>query len=720
MSASTAQAMKLSSTSGSNDPLAMTMTPHANIPHSQGNTISIPADSNRDEMVRSCLSALRGEGGKASGSKEDLKWSDRQALLEELYSLLSVAPDTGSGASATSLLSEAISVVHECLTRQKNPHVQRAATSCVRAIGESISVLTGNALAWRTLLAETIQLLRSASKPIQEEARRTLSHLHSKFIISLASMSSSSVLEDVFGPATRSGSRSGSRGSSRGAGSGTPTARTGSTSKASPRSGTSAPSTPSSGSSANVSKIVQWISEVVGREVQVLLHQNALFRHSHSRNMDHKNDNHNNSLVNVYERVDAGNLISRCAHLLSHREEATREAAGALVGALLSLDVAAGVPADTGVGATVNHLEAVAHTLSVRTPSRASPAPSRRTPPVPMSGGSTGSGSDTPINATQSDSIENFTDNPAVILLSKSLSFASNSALVDVYRTAPRSLEKVVARSIKSLVKAHSAAEAGSAPSLELVSESNNNTNTSSVNKGGTTNDNQSVSSTSSRNSGSKSRLSRPISGSAIQSSSSRNSSTTGPKLRVQENINANSSYSNCSSGSSDENIKENGPNAEDLWFEAKLCLKTVPRTEKDWDTMHDTIQHAPSFFQELSSVANKMGLARGRLLRLVLPFDENTSSNDQSNVNVGTAQSDEEQLVYLASQRGISPLIMTKLRNEAVKLRSLIRVKMADESDLQQAIMASTLLMQFCDAVKDQSASNGVSCANVLASLSE
>ena len=86
----------------------------------------------------------------------------------------------------------------------------------------------------------------------------------------------------------------------------------------------------------------------------------------------------------------------------------------------------------------------------------------------------------------------------------------------------------------------------------------------------------------------------------------------------------------------------------------------------------------------------------------------------------MGTAQSDEEQLVYLASQRGISPLIMTKLRNEAVKLRSLIRVKMADESDLQQAIMASTLLMQFCDAVKDQSASNRVSCANVLESLSE
>lgn len=261
MSAGTAQGMKMSSTNGNNDPLAMTMTPHANTSYANSNTISIPTDTNRDEMIRSCLSALRGEGGTTSGSKEDLKWSDRQALLEELYSLLSVAPDTSSGASAISLLGDAISVVHECLTRQKNPHVQRAATSCVRAIGESISVLTGNALAWRTLLAETIQLLRGASKPVQEEARRTLSYLHSKFIISLASMSSSSVLEDVFGPSTRSGSRSGSRGSSRGAGSGTPTARVGSASKTSPRSNTSTPSTPSSASSANVSKVVQWVAD---------------------------------------------------------------------------------------------------------------------------------------------------------------------------------------------------------------------------------------------------------------------------------------------------------------------------------------------------------------------------------------------------------------------------------------------------------------------------
>merc|ERR1711871_1402569 len=552
--------MKMSSTNGNNDPLAMTMAPHANTSYANSNTISIPTDTNRDEMIRSCLSALRGEGGTTSGSKEDLKWSDRQALLEELYSLLSVAPDTGSGASATSLLSDAISVVHECLTRQKNPHVQRAATSCVRAIGESISVLTGNALAWRTLLVETIQLLRGASKPVQEEARRTLSYLHSKFIISLASMSSSSVLEDIFGPSTRSGSRSGSRGSSRGAGSGTPTARVGSASKTSPRSNTSTPSTPTSASSADVSKVVQWVAEVVGREVHVLLHQNALFRHSHSRADD--NSNYQNSLLNVYDCVDAGNLISRCAHLLSHREEATREAAGALVGSLLSLDIAAGAPAEAGVGATVSNLAAVAHTLSVRTPSRASPAHSRRTPLIPMSGGSSTNGTDTTINANQGDSIENFTDNSAIILLSKSLSIASNSALVDIYRTAPRSLEKVVARSIKSLVKAHSAAEAGSSPSLELASENGGNMNASNVNKGDITSDNPPLSSSlSSRSSGSKSRLSRPISGSAIQSSSGRvSSSAISPReqAQIQENTSNNNSNNNNNNNNRSSSKKRN------------------------------------------------------------------------------------------------------------------------------------------------------------------
>ena len=79
-----------------------------------------------------------------------------------------------------------------------------------------------------------------------------------------------------------------------------------------------------------------------------------------------------------------------------------------------------------------------------------------------------------------------------------------------------------------------------------------------------------------------------------------------------------------------------------------------------------------------MRSVAKRNDLSLGALLNKVLPFDEDTPSNDQSAVN--------------NSARDLESAELKELRSSAVAIRSLIRVKMADENDFNQVLHATNL----------------------------
>lgn len=78
-------------------------------------------------------------------------------------------------------------------------------------------------------------------------------------------------------------------------------------------------------------------------------------------------------------------------------------------------------------------------------------------------------------------------------------------------------------------------------------------------------------------------------------------------------------------------------------------------------------------FFKLLEQEALAQAIPRWKLLRTALPFDENTSSSDQaacgSRTDTATASAGK----------------MKVIRERAVVLRSLIRIKIADEADLKQ-----------------------------------
>lgn len=201
----------------------------------------------------------------------DMKWSERTELLKTLQE----NPACGDSLH----VSEVIGVIIETLTKQKNPHVIRAAVRCIRDIGHSSIVLMTAAVAWRTLLLESIHLLRVAAKPIYEEARDSLTALHGRSI-SIAYLSN--MFDDIFaGP--------------RGKG--------------------------SSGAS-NTARVIQWLETIGLTEI----------KYNAQRIMQCSPDL-------FYEKIDTASSLQRCKSLLFHREELTRDAAVGICALFLVYDI---------------------------------------------------------------------------------------------------------------------------------------------------------------------------------------------------------------------------------------------------------------------------------------------------------------------------------------------------------------------------------------------
>jgi len=141
-------------------------------------------------------------------------------------------------------------------------------------------------------------------------------------------------------------------------------------------------------------------------------------------------------------------------------------------------------------------------------------------------------------------------------------------------------------------------------------------------------------------------------------------------------------------------------PRLSSMLFEAKLILRSpVLNTKQAWEQFSETVSNAPVFFRVLHATAQLLCMPPGSLLRRLLPFDENTSSSDQSDVSSQDALQD-----ILSGEGGsvVDPQVLSSLQNSAKNIRGTIRVKMADEADLKQAETAVEQLNAFRVAVLD------------------
>ena len=128
-------------------------------------------------------------------------------------------------------------------------------------------------------------------------------------------------------------------------------------------------------------------------------------------------------------------------------------------------------------------------------------------------------------------------------------------------------------------------------------------------------------------------------------------------------------------------------------WGELMFLLRKPINSS---DTLKSTWQSAMNgvkFLQELQETANDLGVQQGTLSRWLLPFDNQTSLADQAATAPPLGASDLDGLMSHAQRR--------RLVSEAVGLRSLIRVKIADNADLEQASASVSAIDTFMYRVK-------------------
>merc|ERR1712232_995779 len=97
--------------------------------------------------------------------------------------------------------------------------------------------------------------------------------------------------------------------------------------------------------------------------------------------------------------------------------------------------------------------------------------------------------------------------------------------------------------------------------------------------------------------------------------------------------------------------------------------------------------QQSLEYLEQLDKYSQQLGMRKGQLSRLILPFDVETSSNDQAS----TAGQVPRELAEVLPLDEAESLVAS-----AINLRKLIRVKVADCRDVEQAREALRMLVVF------------------------
>jgi len=117
-------------------------------------------------------------------------------------------------------------------------------------------------------------------------------------------------------------------------------------------------------------------------------------------------------------------------------------------------------------------------------------------------------------------------------------------------------------------------------------------------------------------------------------------------------------------------------------------------------------------FLESLEDWANRLKMRKGALSRMLLPFDSETDSNDQAN---------SASLAPLGSRElnGLIPDDERKnLVTQVITLRRLIRVKVADCNDIEQAREALRLAANFMEGLKQKAGEEQRTMTSVLREL--
>ena len=98
--------------------------------------------------------------------------------------------------------------------------------------------------------------------------------------------------------------------------------------------------------------------------------------------------------------------------------------------------------------------------------------------------------------------------------------------------------------------------------------------------------------------------------------------------------------------------------------------------------------------------------MSKGKLSRWLLPFDSNTNINDQS---ARRPPSPRTQAHFREIDARVPAAQKETMMQRATQLRGFVRVKLADDNDLEQARKAMQMTQDFCQRLHAVARSKGV-----------
>jgi hypothetical protein len=146
------------------------------------------------------------------------------------------------------------------------------------------------------------------------------------------------------------------------------------------------------------------------------------------------------------------------------------------------------------------------------------------------------------------------------------------------------------------------------------------------------------------------------------------------------------------------------------MWGEIMFLLRKPITNSDNMKSTWQSAMNGVKFLQELNETASELGVQQGTLSRWLLPYDNQTSLSDQAATAPPLGSSELDGLMSHPQRR--------RLVSEAVGLRSLIRVKIADNADLEQALAAVKSIDKFMYRLKQTATEMNVSAYKLFQKL--
>ena len=182
-------------------------------------------------------------------------------------------------------------------------------------------------------------------------------------------------------------------------------------------------------------------------------------------------------------------------------------------------------------------------------------------------------------------------------------------------------------------------------------------------------------------------------------------------RTRSQENKNAAANSDPSSANGKVRTEEQQMQRLSRLWGEIMFLLRKPIRTDADFDNCMARTAQGAEFLNQLEKAAGELGVLKGTLSRWLLPFDNKTSVADQAQSSQSEFGSNELD--------GLLPYgLRRKMVRDATDLRSLIRVKIADDADLLQAKESLRHIMKFGRALVKVARTKNESPSNILKTL--